>query len=289
MTRQKLRVLGVHGIGNYRYYRDTNSSPWAAAAGMSQDWHAWLTASLPAGYPTETNIGYYAHHLHRGTPQGAPDDPDSLEPAAQEMLTAWVESLHPAAHIELGPRTVRARQAADWLTRHAGQGAQLFALAFCREVATYLARPDPARRHASRHAVADAIAHHRPHAIVAHSLGSVVTYETLWAYPALRVDLLLTIGSPLAMPGVVFERLEPTMPGGRGQRPPNVRQWINLADIGDLVALPRDGLSPYFNGVRRDHQITIGTWDFHSAEGYLRCPDVSRALLQSPGCAGGDR
>jgi hypothetical protein len=48
---------------------------------------------------------------------------------------------------------------------------------FCREVHLYLS--DPARRAAVRATVADTIATHQPALVIAHSLGSVVAYETL--------------------------------------------------------------------------------------------------------------
>ena len=75
--------------------------------------------------------------------------------------------------------------------------------------------------------------------VIAHSLGSVVTYETLWAHPQQRVDLLITLGSPLAMPDVIFDKLHPVPEHRKGQRPPGVRRWINIAEPGDVIAIPR--------------------------------------------------
>ncbi len=56
-----------------------------------------------------------------------------------------------------------------------------------------------------------------------------MTYETLWENPIPEIDLLITIGSPLAMPGVVFPRLRPEIIANRGARPPGVARWVNLA------------------------------------------------------------
>ncbi|GLZ38743.1 hypothetical protein Acsp05_23670 [Actinokineospora sp. NBRC 105648] len=50
---------------------------------------------------------------------------------------------------------------------------------------------------------------HQPDVVIAHSLGSVVAYEALWNSGA-TVDLLITLGSPLALPNVgTHVRLRP--------------------------------------------------------------------------------
>lgn len=248
------KILGVHGIGNFKY---------GSAEAISADWTKWLGADV--------RVAYYAQHLHRGTPQG---DPAMLEPDEQEFLVDWVEQLVPH-QVPQGPRTARARQAADWLTKHFGATAKAFAMAFTREVHTYLSERDTVRRSKVRIEVANAIAEHKPDIVIAHSLGSVVAYETLWAYPNQPVELLITVGSPLAMPHVVRERLQPTV----DKRPPGVRRWVNLADVGDLVALPRGGLR--FDGIERDEDVAIGTWDFHTARNYLGCAEVRELIRLS--------
>jgi hypothetical protein len=271
MTGERVRkILGVHGIGNYRYHRE------GGAGALASEWTANLEQALPPDTRVDLDVAFYAHHLHRGTPQGATDDPTTLEPEAQEFLVDWVELLRPEGAIPQGPRTVRARQAVDWITRRFGPAARTFAMAFCREVHTYLARPDSPRRVAARQAVADAIDRHRPEVIVAHSLGSVVAYEALWAHPGRDVDLLVTLGSPLAMPGVVLPRL---VPGDETRgRPPRVRRWLNFADIGDLVAVPRTGLCAYFPGVEEDFAVVIGQWEFHRVGAYLRTAEIARTV-----------
>jgi hypothetical protein len=259
-------VVGVHGIGNFGYFTRNGRAADRAAAVLGQEWAEAL------GRP-EVHVAFYAHHLHRGAPQGD-DDPLLLEPEAQEMLCTWIERLNPA--VAQGPRTARVRQAVDWLTRRYGPAARVFAIAFCREVHTYLAKPDSPRRAAVRNEVAAVIAERRPSVVVAHSLGSVVAYETLWHHPGPPIDLLITVGSPLAMPGVVLERLRPTS----NSRPPGVRRWVNVADAGDLVAVPRGGLGARFAEVQDEDDVTIGPWDFHTARGYLRTPEV-RALIDT--------
>lgn len=269
-------ILGVHGVWNYRYYARNGRSVPAATDAITSAWSAALTGGpKPVRW---LRVCYYSHLLHRGVPQ-SDEQPESLEPGAQDLLVAWAELLRsrdgrPA--VAQGDRTVRARAAADWFTERYPEGARSAALRFCREVHTYQSRPP--RRWASADALRTAIVEHRPTVLVAHSLGSVLAYETLWAHPTLSVELLVTLGSPLAMPGVVFDRLRPAPAGGRGARPPGVGRWLNFADVGDLVAVPR-GLAAHFAGVERDTEITMPDWRFHGVTRYLASPPVRDVLL----------
>jgi hypothetical protein len=275
-------ISGVHGIGNYHYLACTGSVA-AATDQISTDWVRALEGGLANTDPqspalVDLRVAYYAHLLHRGVTQGVAD-PSFLDDDAQDLLIAWVEQLIPAPvpQIAQGPRTARARAAADWLTRHLGAQVRRPALMFCSEVSTYLNHPS--RRQAVRDAVAENLAEHRPRIVIAHSLGSVVAYETLWQHPERKIELLITLGSPLAIPAVIFDRLDPKPVNGRGVRPPSVAAWANLADVGDIVAVPRGGLSPHFEGLDYDDPaIIIGEHAFHSIQHYLTCHDTAEIL-----------
>jgi hypothetical protein len=107
---------------------------------------------------------------------------------------------------------------------------------------------DPALRSKIRQAVAEKIADDT-RVIVAHSLGTVVGYEVL-AEPGRPASLaFVSLGSPLGLPNLVFDRLQPApRPAGanpRGHWPPRARTWTNVADAGDVVALVED-LRPLF-------------------------------------------
>jgi hypothetical protein len=94
--------------------------------------------------------------------------------------------------------------------------------------------------------------------VVAHSLGSVVAYEVLCAAPDLPVRSFVTLGSPLGLPNLVFDRLqpEPRSRGAeiRGHWPESVGTWTNIADAGDVVAAVED-LRPLFGAMM--HQIRV--------------------------------
>jgi hypothetical protein len=65
---------------------------------------------------------------------------------------------------------------------------------------------------------------------------------------------------------------------GQGRRPPGVRRWANIADVGDLVALPPRGLSRSFGGVDTDEEVVIHAFDFHLVANYLASARLGEAL-----------
>lgn len=82
-----------------------------------------------------------------------------------------------------------------------------------------------------------------PVLLIAHSMGSVIAYDSLWELTHVdrdraRVDLLLTMGSPLGQ-RYMQKRLKGAARTGHGRFPHNIRYWKNLAAVGDLTALDR--------------------------------------------------
>jgi hypothetical protein len=73
--------------------------------------------------------------------------------------------------------------------------------------------------------------------LIGHSLGSVVAYEYLCRYQPPGIEVLVTLGSPLGIPNVIFNRLSPTPGEAGGEWPAAVRRWVNVADPDDVVAL----------------------------------------------------
>jgi pimeloyl-ACP methyl ester carboxylesterase len=110
--------------------------------------------------------------------------------------------------------------------------------------------------------------------VVAHSLGSVVAYEALCAHPEWNVDTLITLGSPLGIRKLVFDILQPAPSNARGTRP-KVRQWINIADEGDIVALEKK-LDPLFGGV--DDRSVYNGWKSHDVKRYLTAKVTAEAI-----------
>ncbi|MFN6468221.1 MAG: hypothetical protein RMY36_000910 [Nostoc sp. SerVER01] len=110
--------------------------------------------------------------------------------------------------------------------------------------------------------------------IVAHSLGSVVAYEALCANPQWNVHTLVTLGSPLGIQKLVFDVLTPSPENGKGVWP-NVKQWFNIADKGDIVALEKK-LAPYFGSVI--DQLVCNGWESHDVRRYLTAKKTGLAV-----------
>lgn len=262
-------IVGVHGIGKYNYYLQAGRSAAGAAEAMRLKWDRYLHAALGGearAYFAE--IAYFSHLLRDGDGDG--DDGDAvakasaaMEVQAERVLVAWARNLGVGEHV-----TEALKSFTGWLLDRLDGRSAAFAKLFAPEVAAYLT--DQARREKCRQAVAEVIRRNRPKVVIAHSLGSVVAYEALWANPDLHVDLLITLGSPLGMRNVIFERLLPAPINGRGERPRGVRRWVNIADKDDIAAIP-PALTASFTGVDVEQLVNLDWIDFHTAEKYLGC------------------
>ena len=111
--------------------------------------------------------------------------------------------------------------------------------------------------------------------IIAHSMGTVVAYETLCDHPEWAVETLITIGSPLGG-GWVFGQLQPSPVDGVGAWPGSITQWVNVASVGDQ-ACEEPKLANRFG----DRVVDLGVDNGHRAhdpEPYLNAPTTGRAL-----------
>ncbi|NEQ10307.1 MAG: hypothetical protein F6K37_31535, partial [Moorea sp. SIO4E2] len=106
--------------------------------------------------------------------------------------------------------------------------------------------------------------------------GSVVCYEALCQHPEWSVEVFVTLGSPLGIKGLIFDRLEPSPVSNLGSWPGSVKQWINIADAGDIVALEKE-LNPLFDGLVEDKLIYNGS-DAHNASNYFTASETGEAI-----------
>ncbi len=259
-------VVGVHGVRQHRYHRnpDALADQWAAALAES--------AHVPR---TDFALAYYSDVLHLATAQGGVND---LTPEERDLIVGWLIDVGVPQPVAQGPATARIRDGIDWLIRTGrARGASRAVVAgMFREVATYLSPEHSIRRDKARLVVADAVRAHRPRVVVAHSLGSVVAYETFWRWETLSVELLVTVGSPLAMPHVFYHRLDPPSALGH-RRPPGVRRWVNICDVGDLIAVPKN-LADFYDDVEQLPEFSIDAFEFHAITPYL-CHPVTGAVI----------
>lgn len=131
----------------------------------------------------------------------------------------------------------------------------------------------------------------RPILLIAHSMGSVIAYEALWQMSRARrepvhIDLLLTMGSPLGQ-NYIQQRLKGGDAIGKARFPDNIRNWINLAAVGDLTAIVpalrpayRDMITGGLLSDLDDRQISNwfrldGVLNTHAEYGYLVNPETA--------------
>lgn len=107
--------------------------------------------------------------------------------------------------------------------------------------------------------------------VVAHSLGTVAAYEVLCSPLEPGSLSFVSLGSPLGLPNLIFDRLQPApRPVGadvRGYWPTRARSWTNIADAGDVVAMVED-LRPLFGGNVRQIRVHNGA-HAHDMASYL--------------------
>ena len=136
----------------------------------------------------------------------------------------------------------------------------------------------------------------RPVLLAAHSMGSVIAYDALWEMShnerdELRVDLLLTMGSPLGQ-NYLQRRILGHERSGPGRYPDNIRRWLNLSAVGDMTAVDPYLKSDFgemlelgliesiedieiFNFFRHDGELNV-----HAEYGYLVNKDTAAVVAE---------
>ena len=286
------QVVCVHGVGQQREAAETLQAAWAPAlcggVGLAG-------GRLPEA---EVRCAFYGdlfrppgRHLAAGDPLIRAEDLDPLE---QDLLAAWWGE---AARTDAGvvapdARTLARAPGSVQGALRALSGSRFFAalgeralLGDLRQVRDYLR--DPQIRRQARQRVSEAVGDDT-RVLVGHSLGSVVAYEALAANPGWPVKMLVTLGSPLGIPNLIFDRLDPAPrpaadagQGPRGRWPGPGRAWVNVADQGDVVALVkdlRDAFGPEVDGWVVDNGATA-----HNAKPYLTAVQTGRAIWKGVG------
>lgn len=85
--------------------------------------------------------------------------------------------------------------------------------------------------------------------LIGHSLGSVIAYESLWELSHVdesdgRVDLFITLGSPLAS-RFISEHVRGAEYSGARRYPANIDRWVNVAARAEMTALHPELNSDY--------------------------------------------
>jgi predicted alpha/beta hydrolase family esterase len=110
--------------------------------------------------------------------------------------------------------------------------------------------------------------------LVAHSLGSVLSYTALANHPGWAVGTFVTLGSPLGAP-MAFDTLEPAPVGGRGAWPGPIERWVNVRAHNDKAAAV--SLVEKFGSRVEEHLIDNGHRP-HAPEPYLNASATGAAI-----------
>ena len=286
------RVVCVHGVGQQREAAETLHAAWAPAlcggVGLAG-------GQLPE---EEVRCAFYGdlfrppgRHLAAGDPLIRAED---LDPFERDLLAAWWGE---AARTDAGvvapdARTLARAPGSVQGALRALSGSRFFAalgeralLGDLRQVRDYFR--DPEIRCRARQRVREAVGDDT-RVLVGHSLGSVVAYEALAENAGWPVTMLVTLGSPLGIPNLIFDRLDPAPrpagdagPGPRGRWPGPGRAWVNAADEGDVVALVKDlrgAFGPEVDGWVVDNGATA-----HNVKPYLTAAQTGRAIWTGVG------
>jgi hypothetical protein len=297
-------VVLVHGIAQEQRSADSLEAEWlpAVAGGVRTAGYSeladriWRTQGGPGAM--EVRMAFYADCFLRPGAQGT--EPGELtsdaQQLAEELARAWLEraAADPSsprdqhtAQVELdrldgtlgqaqGPRAA-ARSAAASLARlrwfaPAGMAfAQRFVDRLLVQVTRYFT--DKAVRAYAQQQVTKLIGPDT-RVLVGHSLGSVIAYEAAQRMQQ-PLPLLVTLGSPLGLRTIIYERLQPQPPGF----PAQVARWVNVAARDDFVAAAPD-LTVLFGAGRPVASAFEGGWTVdngaqpHTATFYLTKREV---------------
>ena len=169
--------------------------------------------------PEDVGCAFYGD-LYRRPGRTLGDDIASLEPedvrdeAEAELLAAWWREaaavdpgVVPPSARTLGPvMGVQAALAALAGSRFLAGTTEWLLIFWLQQVRAYFTKPE--LRELIQQRFCEAIGPDTQ-VVVAHSLGSVVAYEALCAHPDWNVRSLVTLGSPLAIRNIIFDRLRP--------------------------------------------------------------------------------
>lgn len=116
--------------------------------------------------------------------------------------------------------------------------------------------------------------------LIGHSLGSVIAYDALWELSHIenlsaKVDLFLTIGSPLGM-NYVQSRINGSKYDGKKKYPGNIKHWVNVSADGDITALDQVFSDDFvemieFNLIETIEDHCEGVYNFFRNEKGLNC------------------
>jgi hypothetical protein len=278
-----MRVVFVHGINN-----EDNDTAW-----IRREWATWIEKA--AGRPglldeVEVVAPFYGKELARHVAGAAESvaavvaqGPGRLQASDEAFAEQMLAELATAMGVD--PEMVEREADAMAVPQGPGgfalvptlrvierwwPGTGTFAMRFLEQADVYFNRPGA--KPAIDALVAPALTAPGPQIVVAHSLGSVVTFDILRNHPT-DTRLYVTLGSPLPLASVQGKLGRPrTVPTG-------VRRWLNAIDRSDFVGLGAGLVPPaYGAGIENLTDINNG-FNAHAIAGYLADRRVAEAIV----------
>jgi hypothetical protein len=277
------RVVGVHGIAQQVKGPETLAARWVPALrdGVT------LSGSVPPE-PSDVVIAFYGDIFRTpgakalGEPNYTSEDVD--DPLERELLELWWAEAARADPAVPGPDE-KTKLRTPWVVQRALNAlsqSKFFAalgermiIALLKQVHAYLT--DDRIHEGVQRRLAEAVESDTA-VLVGHSLGSVVAYEAVCAHPEWPVSLV-TLGCPLGIRNIVFDRLRPAPVNERGVFPAGARSWTNVADRGDVVALVKS-LQPLFGDGVTDILVNNGA-KAHDVSPYLTAVETGRVIASA--------
>jgi hypothetical protein len=293
-------VVLVHGIAQEQQGKSALEARWipALADGVRAAGHPSLADRIwPSGRPgnLDVQMAFYGGLFLQTGAQGRNDTLVDLDPNQQafaaDLAAEWLGHAagregHPdqrtagrqLSHLDtdraaMGVREETARvlingvSSLNWFAPTGMAFAERFVNKSLRQVTRYLT--EPILRSAIRDRVLDIVGPDTK-IIIGHSLGSVIAYEVAATHLDNQLSLLLTIGSPLGLRTIIYDRIEPQPP----VYPDRVHKWVNIADRNDLVAADPN-LTPLFERSKPADAVLESGWTVdngakpHQGEYYL--------------------
>jgi hypothetical protein len=285
-----MRIAFVHGINNEHNDADSIRETWWGA--LEQ---AWEAAGLPPKPRPQIDVGYYGKLLDNDASNDVVEMGPGVNATGQAaaLLQEYAEAAGltqaelEAAAVELGiePQVVEQGfplqgtivKFASVLELALPTKGKYLARLFLKQAIKYIG--DKALAAQIDRTVRKAILDDRedPVTVVAHSLGTVVSYRVLADVSAhnRHIPLFVTLGSPLSVR--MFRSILPA----RGSIPtPPIGRWINARNSEDFVTLARpiNRTSIGFEGVEDHPGVKTSALDVHDVTQYLKDSLVSRAI-----------
>lgn len=279
------RILCVHGIAQQLKGPETLALEWRAALRDGLRLAGATLDELPSEEAVE--VAFYGD-LFRGRKSEATDVPFELvdidEGLETDLVMTWAaeagldQSDEESATGKAGraPRSVQKVAAALLEIPFFARLTDRYLVGALKQVRWYLTEPET--RQVVRRRLADLLSPETS-LVIAHSLGSVVAYEVLCRTTLPVAPALVTLGSPLGLRNLVFDRLDPAPVNGKGSWPGTTTSWTNVADMQDIVASVKN-LNPLFDGRVDDVEVNNEALA-HDIGPYFTAPQTGAAVLKA--------